>query len=434
MLGSPPVYRIELRIRLSRYRLDRLNEQVSLDFGVPVEKVPHLTLFGPFHLKPGITESLLKEALERPVRDLNVIPFIVYGFERRKGGDGDLIAHHVVPGSPLAGLKRLFVRELNDLVISAEPGDMDPAENRFHVAIARRLTRERSDLIWNRISCEGAAEEDLRDPSRLPLLALRMQKYLSGGFRAESPGIRKIYPLFVGEDILRLTIAKGQGILAEYDLPGKRWLTRPAALSPVRWATTLREYRKGTGLELERPAYHTGETFFIGDTHFGHRNIIRSCGRPFEYTAVREMDDVLTRNWNYTVRPEDPVVFLGDLAYGRGPRNPFSYLQHLNGKIRLIRGDHDDEAFLPRMENSFEFTHRGIRFLCIHDPRQADPDFNGWIVHGHIHNNNPQEYPFINPHTRTINVSAELTGYRPVSLSSIYVAVTRIPEACVGPD
>jgi hypothetical protein len=43
--------------------------------------------------------------------------------------------------------------------------------------------------------------------------------------------------------------------------------------------------------------------------------------------------------------------------------------------------------------------------------------FSGWVVHGHHHNNNLADYPFINFEDRRINVSAEVIRYQPVSLS-----------------
>jgi calcineurin-like phosphoesterase family protein len=38
------------------------------------------------------------------------------------------------------------------------------------------------------------------------------------------------------------------------------------------------------------------------------------------------------------------------------------------------------------------------------------------VIHGHKHNNDMKDYCFINGDRKTINVSAELVDYRPVSL------------------
>ena len=51
--------------------------------------------------------------------------------------------------------------------------------------------------------------------------------------------------------------------------------------------------------------------------------------------------------------------------------------------------------------------------------RMPQKDFDGWVIHGHHHNNNLRWYPFINFELRRINVSAEVLGYIPVNLNHI---------------
>ena len=53
-------------------------------------------------------------------------------------------------------------------------------------------------------------------------------------------------------------------------------------------------------------------TFFTSDQHFGHRNIIDYCHRPFG--DVGEMDEIIIAGWNETVGLEDEVWVLGDFA------------------------------------------------------------------------------------------------------------------------
>ena len=48
--------------------------------------------------------------------------------------------------------------------------------------------------------------------------------------------------------------------------------------------------------------------YFTADTHFGHENVIRFCGRP--YATAAEMDEALMENWNSRVKDNDTVLIL----------------------------------------------------------------------------------------------------------------------------
>ena len=78
--------------------------------------------------------------------------------------------------------------------------------------------------------------------------------------------------------------------------------------------------------------------FLTSDSHFNHGNILKFCQRPFD--SVKEMNEVLIENWNSKV-PEDGIVFhLGDFAWG-GINVWRPIVERLNGKIILIKGNHD---------------------------------------------------------------------------------------------
>lgn len=152
--------------------------------------------------------------------------------------------------------------------------------------------------------------------------------------------------------------------------------------------------------------------FFISDLHLDHRNIIWYCNRPFG--SVDEMNDFIVDAWNRAVGKSDRIYFLGDMCYGRGSRGINYWMGKLNGNIIFIRGYHDRFSKV-RFHDWLILERGGEKFLLIHNPRDAPIGWDGWIIHGHTHNNQP-EYPLVNRKNKTVNVSAELVGHRPVSL------------------
>jgi calcineurin-like phosphoesterase family protein len=133
---------------------------------------------------------------------------------------------------------------------------------------------------------------------------------------------------------------------------------------------------------------------------------------------VEEMNKALIAKWNSVVREDDIVFFLGDLAVGY---NPLHWLDMLNGDIVFIRGSHD------RCGAPLAYYHE---FLLIHNPDYAPSGWNGWVIHGHTHNNDIINYPFLNKERKTINVSAELVNFTPVSLDKIREAIAMVTSTC----
>ena len=155
----------------------------------------------------------------------------------------------------------------------------------------------------------------------------------------------------------------------------------------------------------------------ISDLHLGHQNIIEYCNRPF--TSVDEMNSTLIENWNEVVGENDIVFFLGDLGRFANEEALNRWLIKLTGRIIFIEGNHDH----PRRYIDGLNTHQYYilkqgewQFCCTHRPENAPQFWEGWTIHGHHHNSNPHEYPFINAGEQYINVSVELLDYRPLNI------------------
>lgn len=132
-------------------------------------------------------------------------------------------------------------------------------------------------------------------------------------------------------------------------------------------------------------------TFFVSDTHFGHTNIIKYCKRP--YASVEEMNQKLEENWNAIVRKEDLVYHLGDVAF-----HNFEIIPRLNGRIKLVPGNHDLER-AKKVLHLFdevlpELTYLKLslerRFVLCHYPIESWRREYRYHLHGHAHGTSVQ--------------------------------------------
>ena len=232
-------------------------------------------------------------------------------------------------------------------------------------------------------------------------------------------------PLLLATDATRITLPDG-GI---YDLPLARILTREEATSEDVLRQSYALYRKARGYECTVPTPSSTaepEIYLTADLHLGHRNAIHYYCRPFLSDDADAMDRVLTENWNHTVSPDDSVIFAGDFTYKAEKGTTDDYRSHLNGTITWIQGNHD--TCLEDTCPSHTFTAGDQTFLVIHNPKHAPATYRGWVIHGHTHNVRLGKYPFISFTEKTVNVSTDVTGYRPVPLKEI-LALIREGEA-----
>lgn len=159
--------------------------------------------------------------------------------------------------------------------------------------------------------------------------------------------------------------------------------------------------------------------YVISDLHLDHANILDYCDRPFD--DVDAMNEELVARWNETVDPTDTVFYLGDLAWW-DDENVLQWAEQLNGSLLLVLGNHDEftpDAMPFPVVDSCTLSHAGQVFVCQHYPEEVPENANWWLLHGHCHNNDTDDHPFIDPTTQRINVSVELTEYRPIPLDVI---------------
>ena len=156
--------------------------------------------------------------------------------------------------------------------------------------------------------------------------------------------------------------------------------------------------------------------FVTGCTHFGHANIIKLAGRPFD--SLAEMDRTLIANWNAAVRPQDTVYHLGDFAYRSAKDVEKAYVSKLNGRLVRIQGNHD-----PKGWGADYLTVKcdKVKVVLFHYPIE---EWDGWwrgAVHLHCHTHKPE---FISGERRG-NTGVDSTNFFPMRLDE---AVARLTE------
>lgn len=178
------------------------------------------------------------------------------------------------------------------------------------------------------------------------------------------------------------------------------------------------------------------DPWFISDTHFGHNNIIQYSNRPFP--DVETMNEQMVANWNALVKPTDTVYHLGDFAFMK--YSAFKNLTwRLNGKIKLILGNHDKMIIqntnellrggkFESIENYHELKVGGKMLVLFHYGQRVWNRSHHSSIHlyGHSHGSLP-------PHGLSVDVGVdckEITNeYRPIHLDEIFKYMAkRAPE------
>jgi len=169
--------------------------------------------------------------------------------------------------------------------------------------------------------------------------------------------------------------------------------------------------------------------FVISDTHFNHSNILKfthadqtTMLRP-GFDSVEHMNETIIQNWNNTVRPEDVVYHLGDFSF-TSSKNIEKFASRLNGRKRLILGNHDYEPklYYPYFQKIFSWREFGTDMfnrpviLCHYPLHHSAYDYRSTrqaiLIHGHLHQN-------LTGLDNYVNVCVEHTNYTPVAIEDI---------------
>jgi calcineurin-like phosphoesterase family protein len=177
--------------------------------------------------------------------------------------------------------------------------------------------------------------------------------------------------------------------------------------------------------------------FFTSDLHFGHKNIIEFCKRPF--SSVEEMDETLIANWNSKIGVNDIVFDLGDFAFAPNWRW-IELIGRLNGKHHLILGNHDVSRFpgdkvmslfdsisyqmLIKIDDRYIYLNH-YPFLCY---AGTYGDNNTYQLFGHVHTNprintGRDKDRLVNLFPFQYDVGVDNNNYAPISWEEVDIII-----------
>ena len=181
--------------------------------------------------------------------------------------------------------------------------------------------------------------------------------------------------------------------------------------------------------------------FLTSDTHFNHTNILKYEPNTRPFATIEEMNEVIISNWNKVVSEEDTVYVLGDFFMGLLTEiEPI--FKRLNGKVVLVRGNHDTNNRLEYYRNlgieikDIEYIqYKGRFFILNHFPNESEEFIrmitkdNSEVVwlYGHIHSNAPKGYV-----NGTYHIGMDTNDLTPISLQQIWEECW--PKEIMTPD
>src|ERR1035437_10155834 len=163
--------------------------------------------------------------------------------------------------------------------------------------------------------------------------------------------------------------------------------------------------------------------YFTSDPHLGHANILKYASRPFPNVEV--MNNTILTNWNNVVTPKDEVYLVGDVSFLQASQTR-TLLNRLNGKIYLVRGNHDKIHRLPTerfewIKDMFTVKVQELDYgqkpfkqeivLCHYAMRVWDKShFGAWHLYGHSHGTLPDD-----PHSLSFDIGVDSHNFTPLS-------------------
>lgn len=132
--------------------------------------------------------------------------------------------------------------------------------------------------------------------------------------------------------------------------------------------------------------------WFGSDQHFFHKRIMEICPETRQGDTLEEMHELMIQQHNKQVKPYDIVWFLGDFSF-QSWKKTIEILKRLNGRINLVRGNHDhwlhteSRKYIDELHDYHVLKHNGRYIVMCHYPiaRWDRMGYGAFHLHGHSH-------------------------------------------------
>ena len=132
------------------------------------------------------------------------------------------------------------------------------------------------------------------------------------------------------------------------------------------------------------------------------------------------MENELISRWNSVVKKDNIVYHLGDFGFTSASKTR-ELVNRLNGKIHLIKGNHDRLGLNFYKETFYQYSKHPIIienfYILSHEPMFVNENMPYVNIHGHLHNSGHENEFNTNKHH--FNASVECINYTPLNLETI---------------
>ena len=159
--------------------------------------------------------------------------------------------------------------------------------------------------------------------------------------------------------------------------------------------------------------------FFTADQHYGHKNIIKYCQRPFN--VLDEMDEILIQNHNEIIKKNETIIHAGDFAWVKTHSQANKYINRLNGNHIFLKGSHD--KWMKGKNQIWEKIIYGKFIVICHYAMRtwARSHFNSWHLYGHTHGG-------LEPQGKSWDIGVDNNNFYPVSFNQIVKIMKDRPD------